>query len=65
MEEMTVPLDVRNDIRWMDARGGVPRAKAQGDLLVVLHAQPGPAASRRDPSGHAHGQDDRRDLRAA
>lgn len=22
MEEMTVPLDVRNDIRWMDARGG-------------------------------------------
>ena len=31
MEEMTVPLDVRNDIRSMDARG-VPRAEIAREL---------------------------------
>ena len=57
MEEMTVPLDVRNDIRSMDARG-VPRAEIARELgfssvnyfirFFRKHTGTTPAAMRRE-----------------
>ena len=68
MEEMTVPLDIRNDIRAMDA-DGVPRAEIARRLRVSRNtvgkyaemedmppAAPVPAARRRPaPEGHEGG----------